>query len=268
MMASYQPYLSITITHSFFTSNLAQQIHLVPTSATQKWLEKNQMFIKNTAGGIGIFFHQDALKATPSIQGSQHLQFKLFSGDAYFRNYTNIPLPHTLCTAEFDIIVNHTENLEASPKQWLSPEQLLDYPKNIISPYDISQNLVGLINLEISADQYFEANKHITLSYEHCETYWKYYFFSIKYSDQLLIDDPKKTYSFEFQELEQMNGRNNVITFHSNTPIPMQQRRNIPFQLRDQYQLILRALPIAHPKNIEIITQENTYHRLCHIYVA
>ncbi|MEL0635645.1 hypothetical protein V6259_02535 [Marinomonas sp. TI.3.20] len=268
-MADYQPYLSINIRHSYFSSYIAQQIDVIPTFDTQQWLETNQMFIKNISGGICIFFDPDKLNTPSSDKNSQYLQFKVFSGDSYFRNYTNTPLPQSLCTAEFDIVVNRSENSDATPKQWLSPEELLDHPeKKIISPYELSQNLIGLINIEIPANYYYEANKHITLSYEHCETYWKYYFLSLKHSNQFKIDDPKKTYSFEFQGVEKINNQSDVMTFISQTPIPIYQRSDMTFQLRNQYHPVLRRLPVADPKQMELITQGNNYQRLCHIYVA
>lgn len=271
-MACYQPYLSLSITHSYLRlpdcpdgGNAA--VVVVPTTETQRWLMQNQMRSRATHNGVDIFCDNDFLRTTPPPNNEITLEFKLFSPDPYFRNYTHMPLPLSVAAAQFTVVINDEEKQNAIADLWLSPEQIQkSFSPTVISADDLNKNLIGLVTVAIPAQHYHKANNHITLIYQHYEAFWQYYFLSLKPSDALIITESSNRYAFEYQGLVSLN-KPNVMTFVSQTPIPVFQRSPLSFSLKNQHRIIYKRLPVADPKHIEVITQHGKHHRLCHIFV-
>ncbi|CAM3704520.1 hypothetical protein VA7868_01498 [Vibrio aerogenes CECT 7868] len=267
-MAFYQPYLSIMVAHSYFASGIAQPVTVTPTEATLKWLDQHQMCLKAAPGGLNIFADRGTLADVPPPRAAVPLQFKLFSSDPYFRHYTDMPLSLSLAAAQFEAVIADQEPLFLTPQQWLSPEQM-QQPEALVrvSQQDLSQHLTGLVSLQIPPAQFAEPGKEVTLTFTHCEAYWKYYFLSLQSSAKPEVFDQKQIFLFEAPAPTQLNHRP-VMTCLSQTPVPVLQHSPFTFQLKSQHQTIYRRLPAADPHQLEIIHQGETAQRLCHLYVS
>lgn len=136
----------------------------------------------------------------------------------------------------------------------------------IVNQQDFSQNLTGLVNLKLPPESFSEPGKEVTLTFTHCEAYWKYYFLSLTPSGTPEIRDPRQIYVFDEPVRKQLN-QHNVMTFVSQTPVPVLQHSPFTFQLKDRHQMIYKRLPAADPQQLEIIRDGKTSQRLCHLYV-
>lgn len=269
-MASYRPYLSLSVTHSYlrFLNSAVLPVTFDLTEETQYWLKQHQMFARVLQGGMCIFLDQQTMKHIPPPQEDVQLQFKLYSQDRYFRNYTEIPLTDPLSIAYFNVVIGSELNLKVTPILWQNIGQIQNtFGSKVIQPDDLSRNMIGIVNITIPAEYYHQTNKQLTLSYSHTEAYWQYYFPFLPMATDYIITEPNNRYSFEYKGQLTLNHRE-VMTFSSKTKLPLLKHSDLTLQLRNSHRVVYRRLPLAIPNDIEIITHNGAQQRLCHVYVS
>lgn len=278
MMSNYAPYVSLSIQHEYFSNSRAKvPIDVVPTSSTMEWLKHHYMFLKPTPGGVCLVADTDMLEELPGPNSDSLLQFKLFSHDPLFRNYTDLPLSSPMSAALFEVEANSETLLSDSPdfskhsvfpKQWLTPEVILNNAQyEDISEFELSQNLVGIINLTIFKADFYNQNKTIQFIYSHTYAYWQYYFLPSDSSKEYQIIDSNGEHQFESRGTVILGDRPYLV-FRSNEPLPVLHHSDVSLQLKANQKVIYRRLAAAQPAHIEFEKSSRSVQRLCHIYLA
>ncbi|MGY0615940.1 hypothetical protein [Vibrio sp. FJH11] len=268
-MSNYAPYVSLSVDHEYFSNSRAKvPIDVVPTSNTVEWLKHHHMFLKPTLSGVCIVADTDMLKELPAPSSDSLLQFKLFSNDPLFRNYTDLPLTTPMAAALFEVKADSKTSLSVFPKQWLTPEVILNNTQyEEISEFELSQNLVGIINLTISKADFYNQNKIIQLIYSHTYSYWQYYFLTSDNTKEYQIIDSNGEHQFDNKGTVIL-GERPYLVFRSSEPLPVLHRSELSLQLKANHKVVYRRLATAQPAHIEFETVNNHVQRLCHIYLA
>lgn len=268
-MSNYAPYLSLSIKHEYFSNSCVKvPIDVVATSGTVEWLKHHHMFLKPTLTGVCIVADIDMLKELPAPESDSLLQIKLFSNDPLFRSYTDLPLSTPMSVALFDVKAESKTPISFPPKQWLTPESIIRNEQyESISEFELSQNLVGIIDLTVPKSDFYHTNKTIQLIYSHTYAYWQYYFLTSDNTKEYQIIDSNGEYEFENKGIEILGGRRYLV-FRSNTPLPVLQRSDLSLQLKANHKIIYRRLATAHPAHIEFEKVSSSSQRLCHIYLS
>ncbi|SEF43642.1 hypothetical protein [Vibrio hangzhouensis] len=267
-MARYTNYLAISVNHRYFEdSGKTIPIEVKPTDTTAHWLQQYHMFLKPTSSGICIIADLDMLESIPPPDEPVNLIFKIFSGDVFFRNYTEIPVNRELCFALFEFNDYRSSAQIASPKHWLNSQDIFDSNyRHSISEFELSHKLVGVVNIELSRSHFYDKNKSYTLDFPNISAFWQYYVPTINpISDYQILDKTGK-YNFENIGEEMLSNRRYVI-YRSSIALPVTLRSDLSFQLRNNHKIVYRRLANATPEHIEITQIDEEKHRLCHIYL-
>lgn len=269
MMSNYAPYVSLSIQHEYFSNSRAKvPIDVVPTSSTMEWLKHHYMFLKPTPSGVCLVADTDMLEELPGPSSDSLLQFKLFSYDPLFRNYTDLPLSSPMSAALFEVEADSKTFLSVIPKQWLTPEVILNNAQyEEISEFELNQNMVGIINLTISKADFYNKNKTIPFIYSHTYAYWQYYFLTADSSKEYQIIDSNGEHQFESRGTVILGDRPYLV-FRSNEPLPVLHHSDVSLQLKANQKVIYRRLAAAQPAHIEFEKSSRSVQRLCHIYLA
>lgn len=268
-MSNYVPYIALSVNHEYFSnSRMSVPVDVVPTNDTIQWLKHHYMFLKPTLGGLYVVADIDMLKEISAPDSPALLQFKVFSKDPLFRNYTDIPLSTPMSVALFEMHLGSESPLSVSPKQWLTAEDIISGDQYAaISEFELSQNLVGIINLTINDDYFYNENRQLILNYSHTYAYWQYYFFTDNESKEYQIIDSNGELTFKSIGIQHLNHKP-CLVFRSNTSLPVLHRSDLTLQLKANHKIIYRRLAAASPAHIEIETVDNQPQRLCHIFLA
>ncbi|MCF7483146.1 hypothetical protein L3V31_15645 [Vibrio sp. J1-1] len=268
-MSNYAPYITLSVNHEYFSNSHAKvPINLVPTDNTVQWLKQHYMFLKPTVNGLCVVADVDMLKEISAPNSPTLLQFKVFSNDALFRNYTDIPLSTPMSVALFEIHLNSESPLSLSPKQWLTSKDFINGDQYAaISEFELSQNLVGIINLTINKEHFYNENSQVILNYSHTYAYWQYYFFTSNESKEYQIIDSNGKHTFENIGIQHLNHKP-CLVFRSNTSLPVLHHSDLSFQLKANHKIIYRRLASASPAHIEVEAVNHQPQRLCHIFLA
>lgn len=250
-MSRYQHYLSIIISHRYFTPEVAHNLQFEWSPASRHWLDRQNMLVKPISGGLCILRNQEN---PPDLDDNRTLELKIFSPDPLFRNYTKAPDPKILYTTYFTAdLTQPDDDFSIQPDRWLSAEQLLKLAENQqiepFHPRELHQNLVGYFKLQLSPQQSAKAEKVITLNYQASQGYWRYYFCDSYVDKQCSISDIQQQQTFQYAGKTNLTGFGPATVFQSDQLLSLAKKSPYHFQLKKNNQILIRHLPAASPNN-------------------
>ena len=266
-MGSYLPLFSISVEHLFFTKGMGPKLDFVPTHKTDMVVKNTVLLSRKTINGIYVFYD---LKRAETLQlyadGHDYplnFIFKTFSRDPLFQNYTDPPSYKEgaiLYLDNRDVKADKTGRLRLHDENYVaekdfkklgSPlvEEVLDKKDMLARPAFIVN--IGITQKESSLlDKPLKTNcKNYYLSFGARQTFWKYYLLgSLERKKAYIVDLENKTI-FESVGRESLSDNRSALTFRSKTPIPLQDRYDWRFQLREKCpegeKVLIKRLPVA-----------------------
>ncbi len=271
-MGSYLPLLNIEVEHNFFSKGSCLALEFVLTPGTDKVMENAGMLRRNTMNGIHIFYDKnrsDSLKlyATDLINPLR-LEFKVFSRDPFFENYTEPSVHQEGSILYFDnqrAKIDRTGRFRLHDEEYVSEtdfeelnsslfEDILNKKDRLIRPVSIVSVSISDKDVNLSSDQLEATAKSYYLNFRARQTFWKYYLLGGMARKDLYIADLKNEEEFESTGEESLSDSRIALTFRSKTTIPLQEKSDCRFQLREggvgNGKVLINRLPVASATQI------------------
>jgi hypothetical protein len=283
VMGSYLPLFSIEVEHSFFSEGLCLYLDPVPTPRTDVVIKNAGLLIRNTLNGVRVFRDE---KRSESLQlyaadpdEPLSLGFKVFSRDPFFENYTEPPAHQEDSILYFGnrgVEIDTTGKFRLHDGEYVSEtdfeklnspllEGTLSKKDRLLRPMFIVQIGVSEEDVSLFDDQSKATAKNYYIKFKARQTFWKYYLLGdIARQDSYIADLNKET-EFDFAGRESLSDNRVALTFRSQTPIPLQEKSDCRFQLRERNsgggKVLINRLPVASANQIskEVIEGEEAF---------
>jgi hypothetical protein len=280
-MSDYQTLFDIRIAHDYFTDGICPCLDFVPTDETLRTMRNTGLLMRRSTQGLWLAYdrdRQDALQLQLATDAEGlDLVFKLYAADPQFRTYTE-PFAESiqgllyftnqgLTVARGKQLKLHTGKAVSS-RDWvdMEAEQLRD----VLDRKDRLSPPVGVIR--IYADKrtnplFDKTNKakapSFCLQFTSRQTYWKYYLQDDRTEEDVYIVDAEGRIEFEATGPDKLANGRFVSTYRSKQRIPLHQRFDFRFQLKQKKhgieKVLYRQLPFARVDQTgrEVVAQQS-----------
>lgn len=270
IMGGYLPLFSIEVTHRFFDDDAAPSLEFVPTAACARLLANTGLIKREMSNGVRLFYDEeraDSLLAHVAAAAKPcALGFKVYARDVYFMNYTR-PLPYRNdAILYFDNRTAHTVDIgqrlhggeHVSDDDFLPLDDdrvhtLLDRKALMVRPVFLVDIELGAIGLDFRRPGAV-INRRYLLRFDTRRTFWKYCLVGDLAHRNVFISDLANQLEFAALGEETLSDRRTAIVFRSTAAIPLTQRFDHRFQLREQGpgggRVLIRRLPVATASHI------------------
>ncbi|MGL6315001.1 hypothetical protein [Vibrio sp. WXL103] len=267
-MPNYVPYLSLTVSHEYFDQSAGSpKITIVPTERTAVWLERHHMFTRSSFDTLTVFCDLDMLALFEREQNEQLLQFKLFSGDHYFRNYTQASSSKCNTIALFQSSNPNSEVSILEANHWTNMQDInsrKDFEP--ITESDVVSNLIGIACIMEAGSQIEIINKKLEFHFQSIAATWQYYLPSyLADRDIAIINANDRCPCVELDPI-QIDNRTFKV-FQTKAPQLLKSRSEQCFQLRCGHKTICKRLANADPRHLTWVESEQGIQPVCHIYL-
>jgi hypothetical protein len=269
-LSTYRTLLSIVVGHNYNSSGVCPSLNFYPTERSIALFAKAGLLLRQTRNGIQIVYDEASIDALEmyALDPLEPLSFdfKVFSSDPDFRNYTE---PFT--GIEDDILYFDNRAVSGTGTQAISASEFVcadDFrPADSNELVEILDPKDRLINPEFVLRIYATNNKGSLLKqwlqqpptiysirFNSRQRYWKYYLLgkiamNNKSKDGFSIVDPENQFEFETTGEEMLADQSVAYTFRSKHKIPLYEHYPFRFQLRQKGQggdtTVIPSLPYA-----------------------
>ena len=282
-MGSYLPLFSIEVEHSFFSEGLCLCLEFAPTPKTDMVIKNAGLLTRNTLNGVRVFRDE---KRSESLQlyaadpdEPLSLGFKVFSRDPFFENYTGPPAHQEDSILYFDnrgVEIDTTGKFRLHDEEYVSKtdfeklnspllEDTLSKKDRLLRPMFIVQIGVSEKDVSLFDDQSKATAKNYYIKFKARQTFWKYYLLGDMAREDSYIADLNKETEFDFAGRESLSDNRVALTFRSKTHIPLQEKSECRFQLRERNsgggKVLINRLPVASANQIsrEVVEGEEAF---------
>ncbi len=275
-MGFYQPLFTLSVEHTYFSDGLWKGLEFTPTPATQKVLTGAGMLFRHTPNGIGMFYDEEKSQAlrlyAEDTDGILNFSFKANAKDRTFANYT---APSTHKKGAILYFNNReTKNTAESGKISLSKEGYVSekdfeeidalVAEGALSDSDRRATPDFVVNIftGFSGGEGFTA-KNYSISFNARQSFWKYHLLGNMNRTNPYIVDLDSQVEFEFCGDVMLQGNKPAKIFRSKQLIPVLERSNYRFQLREPGpgtgKVLIKRLPVASEGRLgmEVINGKN-----------
>jgi hypothetical protein len=266
-MGSYLPLFTVDVKHTFFYKGFCPGLDFVPTPDTLTFIENTGLLVRHTQYGVRVFFDQNSSEAlrryTLEPEEPLRLVFKVFPREKLFRFYTEISTPEEDSLLYFD---NQRGKIDSNRRcrlhtaEYVSDRdfETLKSPRiaGILSRKDqlLKPEFMVSIGLGKNEIQFLDkASKNVYLQYfirfRARETFWKYYLLGSMIKKKSIIADLNHETEFEATGRASLPDDRVALTFRSKQRIPLREKSEYRFQLKEKGtnggRVLIRRLPVA-----------------------
>lgn len=271
-MGHYLPLFSIEADHSFFPDGFCRELHWDPTPQTDMAINNAGLLTRKVMNGVRVFYDRnslDTLRAhAADPEDPLNLMFKVFCRDSLFMNYTEPPTYRDdaiLYADNLNVEGDENARLRLHQDEYLGEADFksLDSPlfEDVLSHRDRLVRPQIVVNIRFTGDeagllgeQSPATPKVYFVSFRARETIWKYSLLGEVAKEGLYIADLDNGIEFEMGEADTLSDKRPALTFRSKTYIPLRERSDCRFQLRERNsgtgKVIIRRLPVASTSQI------------------
>ena len=263
-MGFYQPLFTVSVDHMYFSDGLWKGLDFVPNPGTLKIIKNAGIHFKPTKhkSGIAVFYDEDKSRVlrlyAEDTDGSLNFCFKVYSQDRTFANYT---APSSRMANAILFFNNRGADGGAeSGKTRLNKEDFVSekdfeemgalIAEDILCERDrrIPPDFVVSIFIKPGKNGDFDAQE-FRIKFNAKQLFWKYYLLGNMNRNSPFIVDLDSRVEFEFCGEVTLQGNNPAKVFRSKESIPVLERSNYRFQLREAGQgsgkVLIKRLPVA-----------------------
>lgn len=280
--SSFLPWFDLQVEHSFFSDNRCRALTFRCLPEAGMLARNAGLLIRNAPGGFQVFYDESRYDALLSMAANPaepfHLEFLAFSTDPRFWHYTR-PSP----LKEGSVLYFNTQNAAAGTggRLRLHQEEFAgeaDFaplasppPGGLLGRREGGGNSPLVVNIDISEDEVRALKgptaatpKNYYIGFQSGQTLWKYYLLGDLAREGYYINDREEQVEFVPEGQVSLAGERVALAFRSKTLLPLGERSNYHFQLRDRNsgggRVLIRRLPVASPGQTirETIDGENT----------
>jgi hypothetical protein len=267
-LGSYRPLFNIEVNHGFFADGLCPCLDFVASEQTERIIKNTGLLVRKSLGGIGIVYDQSSSDALLSYVEDQaeplFFDFKVYSNDPAFKSYTE-PFSGSLIEGVlyFDnqshvSIDNKNIRLHASEYvtsinsekfEALQVREIFTQKERLIPPLFIVRIYASGKEGALFPMQVEMAAKNYYLSFKSRNTIWKYYLLGAMAKNNVYVLDLDGGVEFEFSGETPLADARTALIFRSISAIPLRQKQDFRFQLRERSsegdRVLIKRLPVA-----------------------
>jgi hypothetical protein len=269
-MGPFQPLFSVEVEHGFFPGAVCRGLRFVPTPAAAARLERARCLLRSTDRGVLVLHDAGAAPVLQALAGAVdeplRLDFLVRATDPLFANYTEGLASTLTALPMFD-----TEHALPDGERWrlhtgasAGPADLqrLDAPRAtaLLARQERLAPPAFTVSITVSAADAAAPppqGKRYFCRLQARTTVWKYCLFGTwveANDDPVQVVDLAQGWRFEPAVAERLADGQEVLAVRSSTRIPLQQRSDRRFQLRQRSggadRVLIKRLPVASARQL------------------
>jgi hypothetical protein len=271
------------VEHGYFSDGLCQSLTYVPSSDANTVIKNTGLLIRYVKNGVRVFYDENNSESLQLYAGDPEeplsLGFKVFSTDPFFESYTEPTVHKEDTILYFD---NRGVDIDSDGKYRLHDEEYVseaDFQRlhspsieKHLSKRDILVRPAFIVNINtcdkeggLFDDQSGVTSKSYYLRFQTRQTYWKYYLLGDLATEGSIIVDLGNETEFESIGEESLADRTEAWTFRSKTTLPLRERPEYRFQLKETNsrsgKVLIKRLPVASASQIsrEVVDGEEAF---------
>jgi len=177
------------------------------------------------------------------------LQFKVYSSDVDFFNYTQCPSANEQAIVYYQQLVSGKEEQNEVIQASVLKEQCSISNSDHLNPpcFIVNMSITPELIRNFANAGFLAPTFLIKLQSQ--ENIWKYYLMSSKHDSELAIVDLAGKVTFEAMGLENLAANKQAVTFQSHTALSLCEKSNYHFQLTSTEErfskVLIKRLPVA-----------------------
>ena len=272
MSMIYTPLCKVTISHSYYASNICECMVYDATTETKSVLNKYRLVLRKTQSGFELYSTTNQsietyLNYITQVSGQTAFEFLGTTTDQHFYNFTNIPINELgVLTYESDQTVNDASHTSIQLKETFVEAAST---QNALS---ITLKFEDIIRLQKTNDPI-----EYSIQLQARETQWIYYIInnSNQEYNQLEIQSTNENIQFTKTAETTLQNGDKALPFSSQpTKIPLKNEVTYTFNLintkkniaGERKEIVIKGLPIPNPENLQI-QDDHTIASLIYLYI-
>lgn len=288
-MGQFKLLFSISVDHLFFSDRVCKDLEFIPTDSCKKIIKKTGVIVRKDIKGIQIFYDETKtdvlLLYADDLHDPLNFCFKVYSKDPCFLNYTDLPplkedsilnLDNTRVEnkSSGEITLNQGKYVSKKDIEKISSQsikQILSRRDRLIKPLFVLNISAKNKNIYLFDKQMKVLPKRYIIKFKNRKTYWKYYLLNELNKEDLYINDLNHKIEFEKLHDEDLPGHGSVLVFKSKIPIPLLEKSDYHFQLKEKNQgngkVLIKRLAVASAHQIFKEKKRNSKTAVSEIFV-
>lgn len=257
----YQPLFTVSVEHLYFSDGLWKELNFVPVPETLRVLDANGALVKQTGHGIGVFydaFRGEGLQLNGSDAGDMlHLGFKVYARDRTFANYTAPAVHREHAVLGFDNLDQTgsivSESASLGRGEFASEEDFIDLAAlvsgGMLDEQDRKLPPDFVVSIYLAPGWKSDDVPDYRIRFDARRSFWKYHLLGNMNRDASYIVDLDNRIEFESCGEAALPGDRMSRVFRSRERVPVLEKSNYRFQLREPGQgggkILIKRLPVA-----------------------
>lgn len=269
-MGPYAPLFRIDMHHAYFADRRCRHLAWGTGPGSKAMLDNLGLLFRVDDHGAAVYYdtgRTDALSlfALQAGGGESDLFFKIYSGDPYFLNYTDLPGYSKNSVIYLDAghaVADSGEDFRLHSQPYVSAQEhepLPALPDHCgLTRNDRGAPPLGVIRIPLVGDPRCPLDpkgniqpKCYRAGFQSRCTHWKYNVCGHWSSEPILVEDADHQWKFKALPAQKTSGTDGMRSFMSSAPIPLQHEPVYTFQLKLKLKskaaarLLIKKLPVA-----------------------
>jgi hypothetical protein len=257
----YAPLCDFAVRHVYFSRETAPEFDFVPAVPTARLIDRLDILVKARGGVMTLLYDVNRAELLQSdADEPAHplvLTFKAFARDQSFKHVTEPAIQRDdailffengIRDAATEVLLHRNPFVAATDFRRI---EAVEEVTGILRGRDAVVRPDFVVSLRITSEDFAgrEGFRSYRIRFDARRTIWKYYLLGHARKDIPRITDPTGETEFEFIGKVALPGARTALAYRSLTPIPLRERNELRFQLRDQAdasgKVFIRRLPVA-----------------------
>lgn len=268
-MGTYQPLFFVSVKHVYFSDGLWKGIDFLPSAHTLKLVESAGVLIRPTQNGIGVFYDVSKVKSlrlyAEETDNTLPFGFKAQVKDRTFANYTSPSAQQDSAILCFDgragVTDAESEKTRLSKSDFVGEDDFEEIntliAEGVLCDQDRRKLPDFVLKIPIAFGQHEDfVAKDYVINFNARQARWKYHLLgNMNRSDPFIVDLDSRV-EFEFCGEAMLLGSKPAKVFRSKELIPVLEKSNYRFQLREPGpgagKVLIKRLPVASESRLGI----------------
>lgn len=268
-MGFYKPLFTVSVEHMYFSDGLWKGLEFLPSLASAKVIKGADLLVRQTGNGVGVFYDEDKSGVlrlyAEDANGVLPFGFRVYAHDRTFANYTAPSIRRDDAILCFDsagaVGGADAEKVQLSKDDFVSEK---DYEgmggliaDGILSERDrrVPPDFAVRISVRPGSNGGFDSIDY-GIRFNARQSFLKYHLIGNMNRSNPFIVDMDNQVEFEFCGEVVLPGNKPAKVFRSKALIPLLEKSNYRFQLREQGQgagkVLIKRLPVASENRLGV----------------
>ena len=264
MEYAYKPLFTVSVEHGYFVDGLWQRLVFEPTGATRRLMDRNGLLLRQTGNGIAMLYDELMQQRMPGDSEALQLGFKVRAQDRSYATYT---APAMCRDGKMMAFGNREDGLLLTAGEFAGDEDLRACDElvadGLLAVRDLRVLPDFVVDIHIAVDVNAQSVPQYRIRFEERRSYWKYHLLGNMNREGPYIVDLDNQVEFEARGEAVLPGNRRSRVFLSRQRVPVLEKSNYRFQLRERgngvAKVLVKRLPVASESRLgrEVIDGRN-----------